>query len=669
MVLLAPSMPSSRLLPLSCGGSTERVVWDFSVTLYGPDEIRPYLQHIVQAVTGIASDDQCALHFQLVVVQPPQHLCGWFLLWTLFLRFGLEAPAISQAQLATLRTHRYAQWFPWIQARAQDEWAHCQDRILVAFAATALLAHVFIIAQNRIPDEYQQGGAGNSAPAAPSQAKPPASTALDPLVVHDPWARSATTPSKWEDLVLSKSHPFVDEHGTQLSQLHRLQATNLTGGIILTTKQFVSEIYKLNPQKPLILLLPQLDDFAKTNLGVPAFGPFEVILTDKAVGQTYKRVTHAVPVQGKFEFKLKDPSCEFTTSSISEVVIELDSRLCSKSEFEQANASPVHCFKEFLLKHQPSLKTDVTLYGYRHNRHPAATKGDDQLQIIAKVPTTARAALLTLSGADGFLIRDYIDQTKGAIDITVVPKFWDISTKSLREILITVDNLKGAAGITMTRRGLAVRAWAKSIAEVRRLLLPSDPRLTDANIGIVPRIMLDSSGWPAGASPADVVQAVQTAVGAAPVPTRMFRAAGVHVWQLGFESPPATDTFTMRINSALHQILLAPPSAPEKGRGKGKQGRKKSSSNKENPPNRPTTTAPSGPSPEKHRLEILEARFDTLQGQVAGIESKQTTLEGKLDDRFSEISNTLRQLVNLTQTARAHEPSGETPPPKHSRNS
>lgn len=252
---------------------------------------------------------------------------------------------------------------------------------------------------------------------------------------------------------------------------------------------------------------------------------------------------------------------------------------------------------------------------------------------------------------------------------TRVPKFWDINMKMLREIQITTDQVKGVAGLTMTRRGLAVRAWASNVAEVRRLLLPADPRPTDSNITIVPKFMYEASGWPTGAGPAEVVEAVNKAVGTPPVPTRQYRLAGVHVWQLGFAIEPKLDTFTVKVNSIVYQILLSPSATSDKGQGKGKGNKKRNGKGPRLDDATPVkVSAPLSSTAESKRIETLEARFDSLQSQVTGIEAKQGSLESKIDDRFVEISSTLRQLVQLTQGARPHEPTGESPPSKFAKN-
>lgn len=644
-----------------------RQVWDFVVIVHRPSVLSALDEPLGHAIAEQVLSGDCVVHVQAVDFHAPDNLCGWALMFVLFRRFGTLLPAPSTELLATLRMHPLAPWFQWIQVQARAQWTSSDENV-VRFAAQLLVLHFHQIIQNRIPSDFAAGGAVMPGqPAAPSTASP--ASAIDPLTVHDPWARTKQQPSKWEDLQLPKAHPFLDEKGNQLLQLHRLQATSLNGGIIMTTRQYVPDLFRLNTKQPLVLLLPQLDDHTKATLGVTAHGPFEVILFDKAVNQSYKRITHAVPVVGKFEFRLKDPACEFTITSVSELVLELDSRLCSKQEFDQAKASPIAFFRDFLLAQAPALKDSLTVYGFRHNRHPASTRADDQIQIIAKVPTSTRPTLMQQSGHDGVLIRDYLERGAMSSDITVVPKFWEINVRMLREIQITIAQVVGVAGITMTRRGLAVRAWARNVADVRRLLLPADPRLTDSNIAVVPKHMYEASGWPTGAAAADVVEAVNKAVGLPPVPTRQYRQAGVHVWQLGFAAEPKVDTFTVKVNSDVFQILLSPSVAGEKGHGKGKAPRKKGSRSS---PKDDKTTTPSVPVPtaaESKRIEVLEARFDSLQSQVSSIETKQSSLEGKIDERFVEISSTLRQLVQLSQGGRSHEPTGETPPAKWAKNS
>ena len=406
-----------------------------------------------------------------------------------------------------------------------------------------------------------------------------------------------------------------------------------TKGVVLTTKQYLPELIKLSPKQPLVAILPLIDQQTKVSSALTFHGPFEVVLEDRATKASYKRVVSAVALCGEFQFKLSEPACEFTMSEVAEVVLELDSRLVNKAEFDRAQDNPIWFFKQYLINAAPDHVNHASVYGFRHNRHPSSSRDDDQLQVLAKLPCPARAKLLTSSGTQGILVRDFLDQGTQPTDTTVIPKFWEVSLKGLRELNISIEGLKGAAGATLTRRGLAVRAWCVDIADVRRKLLPMDARLNDTNIKVVPKFMVDASGWPPGASPADVIETVAKAVSQPPIPTRTFRAAGVHTWQLGFQTLPTVLTFTVKINGALHQILLTPTPQFAKGGGKGKNRQPKKAAPKEDGPSPPaaSTIAAASAQHEKKRLDHLETRFETLQKQ------------------------------------RTHESTGDTPPPKTQR--
>ena len=243
-----------------------------------------------------------------------------------------------------------------------------------------------------------------------------------------------------------------------------------------------------------------MDQQTKAGSNLNFHGPFEVVLEDRATKTSYKRVVSAVALFGEFQFKLCEPTHEFTMSEVAELVLELDSRLVQKSEFEQAKENPILYFKQYLSTAAPDHAALTSVYGFRHNRHPSSSRDDDQLQVIAKLPSAARCKLLSGSGLQGILIRDFLDQGAQPLDTSVIPKFWEISLKGLRELSISIEGVKGAAGAILTRRGLAVRAWSSEIAEVRRKLLPMDARLNDTNIKVVPRFyggcFRMASWWP-----------------------------------------------------------------------------------------------------------------------------------------------------------------------------
>lgn len=153
------------------------------------------------------------------------------------------------------------------------------------------------------------------------------------------------------------------------------------------------------------------------------------------------------------------------------------------------------------------------------------------------------------------------------------------------------------------------------------------------------------------------------ATGTTTVPTRTFRAAGVHTWVLTAETVPKLTRFTVDANGETYEILLQqvlPSSYPTKGQGKGKQ--KSKAANTHNTEQAASTWQPpySIPAPKPHAddegIGKLEARFDKL-------EQRQTAFEGRVESKFDHISDSLRQILAASHT-RGREVTGETPPSK-----
>ena len=633
--------------------------------LTGPPQLRPLA---VQCATELCSHlgVEPVPHVVCRDFQAYPNLCGWTLLWLCFEKVGLHVHYPGPLQEASFLRSLHHLDVQRALTNATTAWQQPNMHQAAFFAMRLLPWHILQVLQGRFPDQQAPGGAGDAKATAKPKSSP--TDAADPLMTHDPWAKSIAASSRWEDLKLEDQHPFQDNKGDQLMQYHRLQTTSSTKGVVLATKPYLSEFVKLNPRQPLVVVLPLIDSQTKANSSLTLHGPFEVVLEDRATKTSYKRVVSAVPIFGEFQFRFREPTYEFTMSEIAELVLELDSRLVQKHEFEKAKDNPIQYFRQYLSAAAPTHADQVSVYGFRHNRHPTSSREDDQLQVIAKLPSAARIPLLSLSGQQGVLLRDFLDSGSQPTDTSVIPKFWEVSQKGLRELSISIEGVKGVAGTILTRRGLAIRAWTANIAEVRKKLLPNDARLNDTNINVVPRFMMDASGWPPGASPSDVIESVCKAVSQPPIPTRMFRSAGVHTWQLGFQTNPTVQTFTVKINGALHQILLTPSPQHPKGGGKGKQRqhKKTASPSVTTVPPAVTSIAVASAQQDKKPIDLLEHRFDSLQQQVTGIEHKQTSMESKLDQRFNDIGDTLRQLVQLS-TNRTHEPCGESPPPKNQR--
>ena len=265
----------------------------------------------------------------------------------------------------------------------------------------------------------------------------------------------------------------------------------------------------------------------------------------------YKRLALLHVAAGKASYQLATPKLKMTTSAITELVLEADSRLMTKQELDKLTEQPVATIKQHLHQLLPIIANAATYYGLRTNKHPGAPKGEQQIQCIVKVPQSSRSAILELSGRTFLLTRDFLDHQQIPQDTTVLPKFWAATLQDLADRRIATHGVEGAAGIIATRRGLALRVWAKQIAAARLALLPTDQRLTDDNRHVVPRVTIQASGWPPGTEPPQLIKSTLDATGIAMVPTRTFRAAGVHVWILTAESIPKVTRFTLDVSRGL----------------------------------------------------------------------------------------------------------------------
>lgn len=180
---------------------------------------------------------------------------------------------------------------------------------------------------------------------------------------------------------------------------------------------------------------------------------------------------------------------------------------------------------------------------------------------------------------------------------------------------------------------------------------------------MVPRLTFQASGWPAGTEPASVVKSVLEATSIPTVPTRTYRAAGVHTWLLTAEKMPSVTRFSVDANGETCEILIQQdfqPPRPSKGQGKGKHKSGKQQLKDASPTDSwrpPYIAAQVPPKADEDRLGRLESRFDQL-------EQRQVSFEARVDGKFDHISDSLRQLL-AASNPRAREGHGETPPPKY----
>ena len=649
---------------------------NLSIVFTGPDEPRDVYGAIARSMQAKLGFAHLQPRHTLFVTIEPEGLCGWTLLHRIFNEALLGLPPSVPLQLKSMLLSDYAIEVNDIRASATQHWGEASlDRALTDFCNTGRTMFLHRVLQGRLVSEYSQGGAPDEArvppagipPGQPAQASTTVAqtSPVDPIFINDPWSRRQTKPqsTRWEDLSIDADHPFTCG-GVALQQVHRLQLNTQRAGLVLITKQHLAELSKIKPSGTLAFLLPSADKSTFGDAESHIRGPYEIVLTDEALRTSYKRLVVMFVAKGTVDYSLPAPACKCDPADYVELVLELDCRLLPHGEFDHAKQEPVSTFKRILQAIQPNL-TDMSLYGLRHHRHFSAAKDEMQLQIVCRVPRGHRVPLLEASGQHAVLVRDFVDKSQEVSDNTILPRFWQVTLRDLHELRISVQKIPGAAGLVLTKRGLALRVWANCIAEARRAFMNGDARITDENIGTVPRMQFESSGWPSSLEVSSIVKAVKTATGQAPIPTRAYRVAGVYSWSLSFENRPSVLKFTIEVATAKHEILLVETQNkfnPKASQRSGKPAKQAKSSHEplgsERTPNAIHVVAPSS---------AESARLDALESKVSDLEKRQNRFEQKFDSRLDTVDNALRQLLQRSEPARPRETSGDTPPPKFSK--
>ena len=359
----------------------------------------------------------------------------------------------------------------------------------------------------------------------------------DPWLRYDPWSsREKPKQCKSEDLQLPSSHPFVGKDSKSVTQVHRQRLTPHAGGVAFTTKSQVQALLQLRPSEPAAILIPAVDPaFFDTLQPKPTTSaPHEVIVVDSPKGETYKRQVWMIELTTGISFHLPKPSYQAKLQEVREIVFEVDTRLISKDLNQGFSDRPHDYFKTKIAdQFSSTLLPRVNLYAYRKFSSKGSETSHVVHQIMCKVPADKRAQVLEKSGVGCIFVRDYIAKGDKADDIT--PRFWEVTKQFKDESVKATGGLKGFAGLMISKRGIAARAWTSDSATLRRALLPLDDRLSELNLSIVPRVIRESTGWQSSISPQEIVRATHHALSAAPVPSRCFRSNGVTCWTLAFE--------------------------------------------------------------------------------------------------------------------------------------
>ena len=588
-----------------------------------------------------------------------QGLCGWVLLKRWFHSF---APEIKNTFSAILSTYDVSASF-WPNG-AEPTFDNCQvaQRVLEVAAGirSAFVASFFCPPKSREfwPKSLLVGGMDDEDSKGDEKGLDVPSQE-DPWKTFDPWMQSSgLKQAKWEDLRLPSDHPFVTNDGTRVKQVHKQKLSTNTGGVSFATKASLPDLMRIETDHPVAILVPNGDRRVNSSI-VPrpdVSGPFEVVVEDPVSSQIYKRQVLLIQAKPKIKYQLAQPTYSATLPELRELVLEIDCRLITRDLANQLAEKPLDSFRAKVAdQFPPAIFQGVKIYAYRK----FTPKGSDPAHVVhqamCKLPKEKRVVAIERSGLGYVTCRDFLDKGEFASDLTVIPRFWSIDKSSKDEAIRAVTGLEGFAGLVVSRRGLAPRAWISGIANLRKALLPQDERISELNIGVVPRVLLDSTGWPISISPQEIIKATLHAVKLAPVPTRCQRHLGVTCWQLAFAENPDVHRFVIKCNGELHEILLSKPnSAPAKHVKKQPSKPIANSSSSATPPTVQVVQDDSV----SERVSILEAKFQTF-------EKRQENVERQLESGFENMQSQLRQVLNALSQPREKAPTGETPPPKY----
>eukprot|EP00435_Cladocopium_sp_Y103_P046815 s305_g13.t1 len=485
----------------------------------------------------------------------------------------------------------------------------------------------------------------------------------DPLSKEDPWAKwggKIPKQCKWDELVLPDDHSFFDSQEQRLMQVHHFQLNSQNSGVAFCTKSTVQSVVNRNPKTPYALLIPASERLTfDPSLKLTTSGPVEVVVRDASTNAIYKRQVLIVQQGDAVKFSLPKPTYKATLTVLKEMVLEVNTALISKDQAAMLIEKPLLFIQSKSLEQFPvSIMQATHLYGVRILRAHGNRDHVIAVQAMCKVSESARKTILERSGASEIFTRDFVPKGESVQDVTVLPRFWTIDRAGKDSALKSAASLKGYAGLAVVKRGIAARSWCAQIAEMRKVLLAEDDRITATNIHVVPKFSFESTGWPLSIGAKDVVDAVKFACQLPAIPTKCYRSLGVTSWSLAFETRPKVLKFTAMFNSVIHEILLTEqdqtivklkPNRIDKGKGKGAN--------------------PSMPAPKAFKNnsidEATNQRLTSLETKFSSMERRQDVLENKLTSNFDSIQNQLRQVLQAVQPrANSPAPTGMTPPTK-----
>lgn len=500
-------------------------------------------------------------------------------------------------------------------------------------------------------------GDGNQADEEMAQAI--AQKPIDPWSMNDPWAGDRKL-CKWEDLKLPSDHYFKYKDGTSPPVIQKQQLNHSSKAISFATKTGVIPTFNAIANKSVALIIPASDKNRfehKPDLHIT--GPYEIIVQDSVSSTVYKRQIHLVQLSDEISFEMPKASYKATAPELKELVLEFDERLLNKDNIESLMQKPLEVFKRKFAEIVPSAASkNINTYSFRVVQ--VQNPQHRIFQAMCKVPSNQRLACIERSGTTEMFIRDFIPRGEEISDTTTIPRFWPCDRSSREDALRTAMTIEGFSGLVLTRRGIAVRCLCDKLAGMRKVLLPNDERICGLNLSVIPRILVDSTGWPSSISAHEVVKATNHAVSLPPLPTRCYKVMGVTTWSLAFQQQPSKSRFLIDFNGSSFEILLSSPidkSSESKSIKNVKGNAKGSGKNAKGSKGGPPQATSEKDSENSQRISALEARFSSM-------ERRQDSLENKINDGFSSVNDQLRQVLNVIAPRSQQDPTGLSPPPK-----
>ena len=512
-----------------------------------------------------------------------------------------------------------------------------------------------------------------------------APSAKDPLVKNDPWAnfksQSGSSSSnaggsvRWDQLLLEENHPWHTKDGQRTKQVSILQLGPKVGGVAFGTRNNLAMLSNFQATLPTLILLPGLKEGAAYD---PALKPLlmvpQQVVVNEPNGKSYKRIVIPLALKGEFIFKLTtEIKAKAATSAFAELVVELHEAVVASTDIKSICEQPLEIFRRHIASLPVAIR-ELSIYSYRKIK---SKDGHFIHQVLMKAPDSNRRALLTASGKNEFFIRQYLHGSEQT-DHSLLQRYWQINVPEVRQAIQLGEALDVAyAGLALTNKGIAIRAWNENLNEARATVLQDDVRFNPKNRGIVINFIYLVQGYPFGISHEAIIESLHQALGLGAIPLRSFKLAGLLTWIVGFQQEPKTLQFVLAIGDESCEILLTKqdnqkPKPNKIMKDKKSNPKKKDGSTQPLPVVfNPITTASGGT-----KNVDTENRLNALENKVAGLETSHNNLATKVDGRFDDISDQLRQVLSaVTQGSKpsatrprdAGGQTGETPPPKQAK--